>query len=529
MKFDSNKEKNMLNLNIMRCDKITIKKIKILIPISSSQDEKYFLKLTTNDDAPQISKIFSFKNVSEVKLNQSFSLETIREKIIKEIKIELINQTEKISKYKASILNQNFILDEESGDNIIYLSDKKGNEVIIIYYAIEYKAIDSFEFFDKSVKYNERDNKNYLEKSKKKFVFDDNIKNEFIQNLLYIKIIIDYFNDLINWKNNVETLVVLISISFIILYFKVLYIYLLPLTIILFHIRKKNEIKNFLENKSSEENKNKCNLFYIKLQDNFNNVIEKYEFFVQKIFTGKNSNIIDLYKALILTVISNIFLFYFKLFYLIKWKWIFVLLIWIFFLSKNNYCLNFYYIINEMFSPFLSKLNLNTKSKNFLKFFLNLFFPLTSLYNSFSSDNSDTYISLVKSQGLKSSTKNELRLSYKSVKNDIINPKNNLIKFELYENERWWVIAGWTKNLIGNRPTWCKVDKPFEFCDKTKIFLPNDENNNYQWSADWKIEKNNNTDDNGWEYATDFDSEFNNKEKNKYVRRRKWVRYANKI
>ena len=35
--------------------------------------------------------------------------------------------------------------------------------------------------------------------------------------------------------------------------------------------------------------------------------------------------------------------------------------------------------------------------------------------------------------------------------------------------------------------------------------------------------------DNGWEYADDFDSVFGKDEKLKYVRRRKWVRYANKI
>ena len=57
MNFDSNKEKNLLNLNIMRCDKITIKKIKSLIP-PSSQNEKYFLKLTTNNKTPQTSKLF---------------------------------------------------------------------------------------------------------------------------------------------------------------------------------------------------------------------------------------------------------------------------------------------------------------------------------------------------------------------------------------------------------------------------------------------------------------------------------------
>ena len=81
----------------------------------------------------------------------------------------------------------------------------------------------------------------------------------------------------------------------------------------------------------------------------------------------------------------------------------------------------------------------------------------------------------------------------------------------------------------GDYPTWCRVEKPFQFCDKSKIFLPDDGNNKYQWSADWKIEKNDKTDESGWEYADDFNSKFSKNDKFKYVRRRKWVRYANKI
>ena len=58
MKFDSSKEKNMMNLNIMRCDKITIKKIKVL---KENLNDKYCIRLITNNDTPQISKIFSLK------------------------------------------------------------------------------------------------------------------------------------------------------------------------------------------------------------------------------------------------------------------------------------------------------------------------------------------------------------------------------------------------------------------------------------------------------------------------------------
>ena len=271
-------------------------------------------------------------------------------------------------------------------------------------------------------------------------------------------------------------------------------------------------------------------IYFIKLQDDFNNLVEKYEYLIQKLITGKKTNIIKIYKALILTVVSNIFLFYFNLFYLIKWRKIVVLIIWIFFLSRNSLSLKIYYIIKELLYPFSSKLSnslLLKEIKQFPKFVLNFFIPLSSLYGILNEDDSDTYISLVKSHGIKQQSNNIIKIQKTPKK--IVNSGNNLIKFELYENERWWVIAGWTKNLIGGRPTWCKVDKPFDYCDKNKIFLPNDENNKYQWSADWKIEINKNTDDNGWEYADDFDSEFSKNDKFKYVRRRKWIRYANKI
>ena len=244
MNFDSNKEKNLLNLNIMRCDKIIIKKIKSLIPLSS-KNEKYFIKLTTNNSTPQLSKIISFKDTSEILINQTFSLETFQEKIIKEIKFELINQNDNKSIYNGKIINQNFILEEKTGDNIIYLSDEKGLELLIIYYSIEYKAIDSFEFFDKSVKYNESTNKNYLKNSRINISQDDSIKNEFILNLLYIQIILDYFYGLINWENIFETLLFLVIISFIILYFKVMYFYFIPIIIVLIHIRNKNPLLIF--------------------------------------------------------------------------------------------------------------------------------------------------------------------------------------------------------------------------------------------------------------------------------------------
>ena len=239
--------------------------------------------------------------------------------------------------------------------------------------------------------------------------------------------------------------------------------------------------------------------------------------------------IIEIYKSLILTVVSNVILFYFNFFYIIKWKWLIIIAIWVFILSYNSFCKNIYISLANSLSSFSSIGDDNkyiNKIKKISNNLINLLVPFYPLYKSFKEENMEVYSSMVKSQGLKSSNSNELRVAKFS---NYKKGGNNLIKFELYENERWWVVVGWTKNLAEERPTWCRVDKPFTFCDKNKVFLPNDENNKYQWSADWKIEKNDNTDEEGWEYSANFNSKFSKNDKFKVVRRRKWVRYANKI
>jgi hypothetical protein len=523
MNFNSSKELNMMNLNIMRCDKITIKTIK---NYKDDLNDKYYIKLLINNDTPQVSKIFSLKS-KEIIFNQSFPLDTFGDKIIKIIKIDLYKTKEQKPLCSAIILNQNFVLDNESGDYIIKLNDEKGSNIIDIYYSIEYIAIDSFEMFDKSVKLNESEKKNLRKKNDMTLSTNENIKTEFIQNLIYVQEIIDIFSRIKNWDNIIDTLLFLLAISLIILYFKLIFIYLIPLPIIFFHMKNKSKLNDFLNNKENPINKRRNDLFYISLQDKYNNLIEGYENFIKKIIVGKNSTIIEIYKALIIAMILNIFLFHYNFFYIIKWRKIVVFFIWKYFLSNNPYCVKFFKIILELFSPFYSQIS-DSLSYNqiisVMKHIFSFFIPFYPLYNTIKENNSDIYISLVKSQGLKPSSSKNILKSSKS-----LNYSNNLIKFELYENERWWVISGWTKKLIGKRPTWCRVNNPYEFCDKSNIFLPNDEDNTYQWSADWKIVKNENTDNSGWEYADNFDSQFGKNEKLKYVRRRKWVRYANKI
>ena len=92
------------------------------------------------------------------------------------------------------------------------------------------------------------------------------------------------------------------------------------------------------------------------------------------------------------------------------------------------------------------------------------------------------------------------------------------------------MLVGWKKNMIMNEiPLWCKVNDLKTFCDKNMIFLPIDGINKYKWSSEWKVEINDNTDSEGWEYSVDFHSQFDKNDEGKYVRRRKWIRYASQI
>ena len=528
MKVESDKEKNLMNLSIIRCNKLTIKKIKCL---ANNMNSKYYIKLFSNNKTPLSSKIFSFKNSNEIEINESFPLDTFQQQIIKEIKIEFIDKKNDTILFNGVIVNQNFIFDESAGDYILDLYHDNGNKAMILYYSVEFSAIDSFETFDKSVKYNENTNQTYLDEARKNISLNENIKNDFIENLQYLEIIITYIINVVTWENIIETLFILISITFIILYFKIFYIYVLPLFIVFFHIKNKNKIKDLIKNKKNPMYKRKNDAFFLKLKMTFNNIIDFYEMFIQKIIAGKKSIIIEFYKSLILTVLSNVILFYFNIFYIIKWKWVIIISIWAFVLSYNSFCLKIYNSLKSSLSSFSSMIpgsKILNRIKNILKSIINLLIPFYPVYKSFKEDNSEVYSSIVKSQGLKNSNE-EIKLSRSISLNKGAQSGNNLIKFELYENERWWVVVGWSKNMAGNIPTWCRVEKPLKYCDKTEIFLPNNENNRYQWSADWKIEKSDNTDSMGWEYADDFNSKFSKDDRFKFVRRRKWVRYANKI
>jgi hypothetical protein len=65
--------------------------------------------------------------------------------------------------------------------------------------------------------------------------------------------------------------------------------------------------------------------------------------------------------------------------------------------------------------------------------------------------------------------------------------------------------------------------------DFKKVTLPEPEEDWIWESDDWKVEMNENTDPEGWEYAYDFKNEFHPKNtKFDYARRKKWFRSCTK-
>jgi len=292
-----------------------------------------------------------------------------------------------------------------------------------------------------------------------------------------------------------------------------------------------------------------------------------------------------LYKSFFVMIFFNFILFYLGLIYYINFNLVIVLSVWLIVLSFNPSFYSFEIFIISLIITKLTPLFKSKKTKGYisllnsiLSFLIPFYFFIIEIIkkdeekipsininnnneykNSYSNpikfensrnenlkeknlskSNSISYLSENNNNStkniLKEKNKKENSLSDSKNKNissenlSNMNSEKEYLKFEIYENERWWMLVGWKKSLIRNEiPLWCKVNDNKNFCDLNMVFLPNDNNIKYKWNGEWKVEKTNNTDDNGWEYSSDFHSKFIKNKEGNYVRRRKWVRFAIRI
>ena len=497
-------ESNIKHSTVLQSKNIIFNKIILLEENNEKYKSIYYLSLILNNMQPQNSKLIEFTKNCECILNQMMSLENGEPKK-KYIKIELYQKEKKLFSnliLKGEIVNENYMYDNISGDFICYLKNNEGEEKAVVYFTLNYDTsnLNDNDEYNKNVK--------RIEKVYKRSLTNENhIHNLFLINLQYIKFISNDINSLFNWTDKWRTLSYLFAFTFIIIFFKIFYVFIFPLYLIFVHINNKNNIEKFIITKDNIDNSNKKvnKMVFYHIMYIFNKIVNIYENIMLKIINGKQI-MYELYMRIGIAIIANACFFHFKLYKLINFKILILFIVWFYVLRRNP---SFYSFSIFIYNIIQERTLFITTNKNYFYYktnIINLIFaliPFYSLYRLYMEENIDSSTFILKE-----------------------NENNNLLKYELYENERWWMFAGWNKDLIFDEsPIWYKVDKPKEFCDKMRVRLPSGENG-YKWNSDWKIELSNNTDDNGWEYGKDFNDIFGRKSGKQNVRRRKWIRYA---
>lgn len=526
----SSKEMNLLKSNILYCSKIKLIKV---ISHNKNLNNTYYIKLEINNENSHLTKEFNFikSNISE--LNQTFALDMGQK--LTELTFKFYDKKSNINLFTGIIKDQHFILDEKSGDYIIHLKNNEDSDHILLYYSLEFSAIDSIKSFDDNYKQSNliKKNKSFDAPTSTKFQPNESTKKTFISNLRYIILINKYLDQIIHWKSSIKTITFLISISLIIYYFKTFYIYVFPMIILFMHAMKKNKLNSYLIDKSIQDNpdiQKENELFYLKLLSTYNSIIDNYENFISNIFSEEKTKMENMYRSLIFTIVLNIIFFYLKLFHLINIKLILISFINLNIIRHNPFlCSLFLKIYNFIikFTSIIPKPKIITNLKDNSSSLLKLLIPFYSIYLSYIDNNSNVYHSAVKNQGNDNSEINVSK-SFER-RNSLFNKGTSLVKVELYEVQRWWVVVGWTSNVGYGQNSWHRVNKPNEFCDKNSIFLPDNENARYNWDGEWKIEKMEHSDAEGWEYSDSPSGVFSENKTGKFVRRRKWIRFANKI
>jgi len=99
---------------------------------------------------------------------------------------------------------------------------------------------------------------------------------------------------------------------------------------------------------------------------------------------------------------------------------------------------------------------------------------------------------------------------------------------EVWENQRYIPWVGFTQRLLPtDRSPWSSGDGQNGVAEVRSI-RPSP---GWRWIGDWVVDSTHNTDEDGWQYATDFPSPFvgrYNKMRH-FVRRRRWTRQQEAI
>ena len=513
----------------------------------------YYISIVVNDTKVHKSKPFEFKSPSNCEINQSFPLDP-RITSIDKIQFQLYEKTTLLTTLicKGEVTRNKQTKDEFTNNFTCYLTNNNKENCILLYYNLEFIGENIFQTFTATA--------NAITNANNRTSWITSLSNTnnnethmlFTHNLEYLKHIITEIESIIKWKQYWKSASFLLITSFVLLQSKICFVFVSPLLLVLAQVYYSKHVDKAFIVKGNDVNTNN-DLFYALLNA-YNTIINTYEYCVRKCLNGNKRFVYELYLNIFKLFVMNIIVFYTPLLWFVSIKHILLLFIWGITLSCNPYVHSIYEFTVRLFKgkvfALLKSNNLCHTGYMHVVHLVQMVIPFYSLYVHmkhqeekdvmqdpiFSFRNNDNInvndVSVKRSSERKLSESNNSRnhmnerVSRSDSKRCTLGINHSgikrLIKVELYENERWWVFVGWTKNVVMNEvQLWCKVSEPRTYCDKTDIEYQ------YDWVDEWKVETTDKTDEEGWEYSYDFNSSFSLSEIGKYVRRRKWVRYAN--
>lgn len=534
-------------MNSKEKNRLLISHLKVHIP--NLEGSKMFMRIIFNDGrfSLKTKKFEAKQNVNKIDINQHFEIE--EKDFISSIRFEVYEKRGFSYKllYRSFVdieNKKNMLKDEFSNFQMCYLMNSNGENCLSLYYNIEINQ-NILDFFETKLKNLQDDKKVNNNNQRSTFDYFKEIANtesaenftDFIKNIGYLKVILNEIISFFTWEHPWKTLGLALILSVALIYYKLFFI-IFPIFLICIHVIKRKNFNDYILN--STNNCNLQNLAFIKMNvSEYNKLINSYENFLHKLQSLDTKMMERIYLNLLKVVVFN------ALFLLCPVGLNIFLLIgmWMILLINHNTFLAFIYffllfIKTNLLGKILRIPKIQRISENSSKLvsYLKDLIPFCDLYEEYIFKNSNPEYKLVEISNMENMA-NELdykKINILSMNDNLqkkcISPNNHLkndtiLKFEVLENERWWLLAGWTKSLI--------LNERFPYTDITgtkplnmeSVFLPSDDS--YSWADVWKVIVSNTTDEQGWIYANDFKSEFSEKNSaTSYVRTRKWIRFA---
>ena len=346
---------------------------------------------------------------------------------------------------------------------------------------------------------------------------------QFVKNVDYVKGLINVVLDFIFWKEPHKTITILSIFTIFILYTNFFVLILSILLLILFHLSYRDAIVDNFSYKNSSCNISANLQIVMWIMELTNNLFGNLENLFESLQNNSRELFKEVYINLLKLVLWNIPL-YFVINYTMKkveLRYIITVLLWTFILMLYPKFRAFlmvlirlvFGIINDLVEKKWNKKMFISEKK--VLYFIEIVVPFFSL---------GRHIYKLGAKNVIKEMNNKPEIVIAQDKKDE-NKLKQMLKYEVYEKQRWRIVD-WSGNLDeGDGAPFVKIgnNKNIYFNWKN-LQLPGEQ---YEWKNDWEVEVNQNTDQNGWEYAKSFDDElWKKKDDNCKVRRRKLFRYA---